>query len=115
MQTVGRVADNAVDDNDKRAGGTAYLHLAATQGGDDETSHDGGNDALFGCYAAGNTECNGQGQGHDADDDTGHQVLHETFLVVAFQRVKQTRLQDETLHNLCVFSSLGCTETLRKS
>ena len=42
---------DAIDDNDKGSCGTADLHLASTQKGDDEASHDGSDDALLRRYS----------------------------------------------------------------
>jgi hypothetical protein len=62
--------DDAVDDNNERARRTADLYLRTSEDGDEQTGHDGGDDALLRRNARGDAEGNGQGQGYDAHDDT---------------------------------------------
>ena len=85
LQSVCRVGDYSIDNHDECTRGATNLHLIASKGGNDETGNDGRDDALFGGNSAGYAKSDCQGQGHYADDDTGHKVLHETFLVVALQ------------------------------
>ena len=74
--------DNAIDDNDECSRRTTNLHFASTEDGDDETCYNGGDDTLFRGHARSDTECDGQRQGYDTNDDTCHEVRHECFLVV---------------------------------
>ncbi len=74
--------DNAIDDDDECSCRSTNLHFASTEDGDDETCYNGGDDTLLGCHARSDTECDGQRQGYDTNDDTCHEVRHECFLVV---------------------------------
>ena len=56
-------------------------YISACNGGD-ETCYNGGDDTLFRGHARSDTECDGQRQGYDTNDDTCHEVRHECFLVV---------------------------------
>ena len=40
--------DDAIDDDDEGSRGTANLHFAASEEGDEQTGHNGGDDALLG-------------------------------------------------------------------
>ena len=80
--------DDAVDDDDKRTGRSAYLHLAATEYRDDETGHDGCDDTLFGSHSRCDTEGDGQRQGHDTHNDSRHHIGGEILLVVVPQGVE---------------------------
>ena len=90
--------DDAVDDDDECSCRSADLHFASAEDGDDETRYDGCDDTLLGCHARSDTECDGQRQGYDTNDDTCHEVRHECFLVVTLQARKQTRLNCYCLH-----------------
>ena len=90
--------DDAVDDDDECSCRSANLHFASAEDGDDETRYDGCDDTLLRCHARSDTECDGQRQGYDTNDDTCHEVRHECFLVVTLQARKQTRLNCYCLH-----------------
>ena len=73
---------DAVYDNDKRSGRTAYLHLASSKEGDDETCYDGSKDTgLRGCSRC-DTECDGKRQSHNTYNYTCKQVLNKCLFVV---------------------------------
>ena len=74
--------DDAVHDDDEGAGGTADLHLAAAEERDEETGHDGREDAGFRRSARRDAESDGQRQGYDTYDNTCKQVLDKRFAVI---------------------------------
>ena len=82
LQTVFRVVDNAVDDDDKGSCRASNLHFCAAEQGDEETSHNGRYNALFRGYTAGYAESDGKWQSNDAHDDASHQVFHEGFAAI---------------------------------
>ena len=73
---------NTVNDDDKCAGRSAYLHLRSAQQRYDETCYDSGDDTLLRGYARCDTECDGQRQCYDTYDDTGQQVGGKLLFVV---------------------------------
>ena len=97
------ILDDAVDNHDKSARGPAYLHVAATQQGDDETADDSRYQTFFRTYARRDTESDGERQGHDAHDNTRHQVSHESFLGIVFQRRQELGLKIEFVTH-CLFA-----------
>ena len=93
---------DAVDDDDKSTRRSADLHTASAKQGHGQSGDDGRDDALFGCHPRSDTESDGQRQGHDADDEPGHDVGRQLFLVVTSQVEKQFRLEFEFTHNLII-------------
>ena len=93
-----KLLDDAVDDDDESAGGAANLYARAAEGGDDEARHDGGDDALLGRYAGGDTKRDGEGKGYDAHDETGHEVGHEFLFAVATQVLQEARRKSYSFH-----------------
>ncbi len=91
LETV--LLDDAIYYNNERARRSTDLNLRASENGDDETGDDGGDDALLGCHARGNTEGNGQRQGDDAHDDACQQVGRQLLAVVMLKYRKQFRLK----------------------
>ena len=77
--------DDAIDNNNERARGTANLHLRSTKDRDDETGDDGGDDTLLGRHTRGNTKGDGQWQGNDADDDTSQEVGRKLLSAVILE------------------------------
>ena len=97
LQTILRVIDDAVDDDDEGSRRAAYLYFRAAQQRDKEACDNGCDDAFLGCHTAGDAECDGKGQGHDAHNDARHQVLHKHFLCVAVQTANESWLK--SFHN----------------
>ena len=86
--------DDSVDDDDEGAGRTADLDLAAAEEGNEETGHDGRQDAGLRRGARRDTERDGERQRHDTYDDTCEQVLYEGLFVVAvLERREQLGLE----------------------
>ena len=86
--------DDSVDDDDEGTGRAADLHLAAAEEGNDETGHDGRQDAGLRRGAGRDAERDGERQRHDADDNTCEQVLDECLLVVTvLERREQLGLE----------------------
>ncbi len=103
MASPSILADDAGDDDDEGSRGTPYLDVVSAEERNDEAADDGGNQSLFGRNAAGDTEGDRQRQGHDADDDTGHQVGGEFPAVVVLQRRKEFGMKVDG-----VFHDRGC-------
>ena len=74
--------DDAGNDNDERARGTANLHFRAAEERYYQTRHDSGDYALFRCHARRDTEGDGQRQSYDAHDDTRQQILDKRLAVI---------------------------------
>ena len=68
---------DVVHDDDERAGRAPDLHSRATQRGNDEPRNDRGKDPALGRHTAGDRECDGQRERHDADDHAGAGVGQE--------------------------------------
>ena len=98
LQAILRIGDNTIDDDDECARGATNLHFGPSQQGDEETSNNGGDDALFGSHSAGNAECNGQWQGHNAYDHTSHKVFHKCAPVIPFQAFQQAGSHCKSFH-----------------
>jgi hypothetical protein len=90
-QQVGQAValDDAVDDDDERAGRAADLHMRAAQCRDQEAGDDGGEDALLGLDARGDGKGHGQRKRHDAHGEPGAEVGQEAGAVIARQGVEQ--------------------------
>ncbi len=69
--------DDAVDDDDERAGRSADLDARAAERGDEEAGDDRGPQPAVGRDAAGDGERDGQRKRDDADDDAGGEVSTE--------------------------------------
>jgi hypothetical protein len=81
--------DDAVDDHDEGAGGSADLHTGASQQGDQRTGDDRGPEAGFRLEAGGDGEGHGKRQGHDADRESCTEVGAEPRARVSAQRIDQ--------------------------
>ena len=101
-QTELWIAYDAVNNNYECTRRAADLHAAATEGGHEETADDGGEDALRGRHARGDTEGNGKRQRHNADNQARHEVGHELFFVVMPQVFEKARRKYRVLHNCFV-------------
>ncbi len=78
VQAVDAVhGDDPGDHDDERAGGPANLSLRSAQGGDQKAGDDGAVDAGLRRQSGGDGEGHGQRQGHQADGDSGDDVLQE--------------------------------------
>ena len=115
------IADDAVDNHDERARRTANLYAAAAEGGHEETADDGRKDALRGGNAGGNTESDGQRKGHNADNETCHEVGGKLLLVVVPQLTEEARRKTEIAHSLellngfCLFSRTKLKQNVQYS
>ena len=100
------VGDDAEDDDDERSRGTADLYLATSEDRDEQARDDGCDDTLLGCYARGYTKGDGQWQGYDTYDDTGHKVGHERSLVVSLEAREQLGLKIKEFHTIkCLYTN----------
>ena len=89
-QQIGQAVllDDAVNNNNEGAGRPADLHRRAAQQGNQSARDDGCPDAGLRGEATGNGKGHRQRQGHNADGQTGTQVLDEALSRVAAQRGK---------------------------
>lgn len=85
------LGDDAVYDDDERAGWPADLHTRAAQRGDNESGDDRSEDACFRFCAGGNCKGDGQWQGDHADGKACGDIGEEARFIVAVQCVDQTR------------------------
>ena len=96
---------DACHDGGEGGGRACDLHRRAAEEGDKETSHNGGVDTLLGTHAAGQRQCNGQGQGDDRHNDTGDDILHQLLTGISLQAgeehgSKVLHILDLTTHNI---------------
>ena len=89
---------DAVYDDDESTRRTSNLYFAATEQRDNESGYYSRDDAFFRRYARGDTKCNGKRQGHNAHNDTRHEVAHERLAVVRLKCRKQLGFEIECLH-----------------
>ena len=99
--------DDACDDGGKGRGGACDLDTAAAEEGDDETGCDGGVDAAGRFYAGGQSQCNGQGQGYDSDNDTGDDILDQLLLVITIHNIEQHGCQIIEFHFLYLLANFS--------
>src|SRR3989449_84917 len=77
---------DGVHDDHERARGAADLHARAAERGDQETGHDGGEEAALGADAARDREGDRERQRHDADDHARDDVREELVAGVSLER-----------------------------
>ena len=95
---------DAVDDYDEGSRRSANLHLASPENGDDETCHDGSDDTFLRRYARGDAEGYCQWQRYDADDNSRHEVGHESLAIVVLKCLQQLWLEHVCCDCLHFFS-----------
>ena len=98
---------NAVDNDDKRTGRSAYLHFRTSQHRHYQSSNDGSNDTLLRCYTRCDTECDGQWQRHDTNYDTGQQVGGKLLFVVVPKSRQKFRLECKCCHHRSIITLLS--------
>src|SRR5574344_2047958 len=81
--------DNTIYNYNKSSCWSAYLHLAASENGDDQSCYDCGDDTFLGGYSRRNTKGYGKRKGYNAYYYSGHKVGHETLTVVVPQGVEE--------------------------
>ena len=87
---------DAGDDDHEGAGGTADLHAAPAERGDEESSHDRRVDPPLRRHAGGDGECQRQGQGHDAHHHAGHQIARQLLARDAFTQTDDQFRDEQT-------------------
>ncbi len=85
-----------VDDDDEGARRPADLHARATQGGDEKSCDNRGEQPALGADPARNRERDREREGHDSDDDPRTQICEE--LLASVVRERRDELRDEPVH-----------------
>jgi hypothetical protein len=77
--------DDSRDYDHERTGGAANLGFRSAQGGDQKASDDSAVDARLRCESGGDGERHGQRQRHQADGNSGDDVVQEFVPVIVPQ------------------------------
>lgn len=82
----------------KAPGRSSDLHAASAEQRDGKTGDDGRDDTFLRCYAGGDTESDGQWQGHDSHNNARHDVGGQFALVILLQVEEQFGLEFKFVH-----------------
>ena len=87
------IGDDIVDNDDEGTCRTADLHRTSAGSRDDETADDRRDETDCRADTAGDTECDGKRQSHNAYHDSGHKVIFKLVNRIIFQSRNQFRLE----------------------
>lgn len=99
--------DDAGNDYDERAGGSADLRFRAAEGGDEESGDDGAVDAGLRREAGGDGKRHGQRKCDEADRDSGDQVQQEFVAIAVAQaedRLRKPIVTEESTHHFDIIA-----------